>query len=331
VLQTEIQTRTTALRRTTPAQAGRVLAPAAAATKQTAYLSQVATQQGAQRQALMAQIRPVSTAARITPQAPSGRPGGVPVSGSLPTGGQGAAPVPPQITALSTDRGQPGDSILITGNGFGSTPAEVHFIVNPGPPTKDLVATQVDYWSDSQVLVHVPLVDKIPAYAGQIYLKTGGGVSPFRPFQFNPQLQYVTLDVATEQVLVSGGGFVQYLRPGTCDTYSGYINGWTSGTSPTAFDPNGCIFHDVSGTELQFRWISNDDQIFPYLKLINGWVLDSVEFRSDTGVGGGANIAEKHEGTSSPYVKVHWWVNPFGGVIYTLGITIRGPSGMPYR
>ena len=59
----------------------------------------------------------------------------------------------------------------------------------------DIAATKFDYWSDSQIVVFVPYADKIQSYTGQAYVTTASGRSQLVPFQFNPQIQYVELDI----------------------------------------------------------------------------------------------------------------------------------------
>ena len=56
----------------------------------------------------------------------------------------------------------------------------------------------------------------------------------------------------------------------------------------------------------------NDDEFFPYFRLKNGWVVDTVDFRiTYEGGGGGAYVKESHVGTNSPHILIHWWFDAF--------------------
>jgi hypothetical protein len=295
--------------------------------KQTAYLSQIAAQQAAKKQTLLAQITARAPVAAVRPAAPKltapsvrtagGSDGGQPSGGSSTS-----APPPPHIASLNVSRGQPGDPVLITGSGFGNVKGQVHFMVGSGPPVKDDTASQVDYWSDTQILAHVPPESGIQGYNGQAYVKNANGSSQLVLFQFVPQLQFVSIDLNIESTITDGGGQHSVSTPGNCRLLG--ING--------PVDPGTCVDHSVTADPgSAFTWHSNDDQFFPYLKLLGGWTTESVELRTDSGPGGGAYLADKREGTSSPFARVHWWVNPMGEMKYSLAITIKGPAGVPYR
>jgi hypothetical protein len=324
VAQAEAQRRLVVVRPSaTPVAVAMIVSP-----KQTAYLSQIAARQSAQKQALTAQLgarAPVSAARKIAPQttAPSVRTAGGSDGGQ--TGGgssSSAAAPPPHISTLSANEGQPADPILITGAGFGSTKGQVHFMVSAGPPVKDDTASQIDYWSDTQILAHVPAESGIQGYNGQAYVKNANGSSQLVLFQFVPQLQYISIDLSIESVITDGGAGHHYDPAGTCRLLG--ING--------PIDPGACVDHSVTADPgSAFTWHSNDDQFFPYLKLKGGWVTESVDLRTDSGPGGGAYLAETRQGTDSPFARVHWWVNPLGEMKYSLLITIRGPAGVPYR
>jgi hypothetical protein len=193
-------------------------------------------------------------------------------------------------------------------------------MVGAGPPVKDDTASQIDYWSDTQILAHVPLESGIQSYNGQAYVKNANGSSQLVLFQFVPQLQYVSIDLTIESVITDGGAGHHYESAGTCRLLG--ING--------PIDPGACVDHSVT-TDSWMTWHSNDDQFFPYMKLKGGWTTESVDLRTDSGPGGGAYLAETRQGTDSPFARVHWWLNPFGEMKYSLLITIRGPAGVPYR
>lgn len=280
------------------------------APKRAGYASQVAAQQAAQKQQLVAIMRRAvplranqagsgAPAPGIGRTAPSVR---TTSSGGDQTAGSGAAPPPaaPQITYLSTNHGQPKDPILITGSGFGSTQGQVHFIINPGV---DKIAP-VDYWSDTQIMAYVPDVSGISGFSGQMYIQqTGGQKSALAGFQFNP-----TLDFAE-------------LRP--------TINGPDQRVDQTDLDIYESYAHTGAGDLFGHK---ADDLFYLTTTLKNGWVVDSVNV-AVTFIYGNANAytTEARVGTSSPYLKVHWWTDAFSSVYYTPVVTIRGPLGLPYR
>ena len=208
----------------------------------------------------------------------------------------------PTITSLSVSEGQPGDPVLINGSGFGSSPGEVHFIVNPG---MDLKAS-ADYWSDAQVVATVPSAEKILSYGGYVYVQRGTDKSGVVSFKFNPALQLMTLGITADKRIKS-----------PYDT-----------TGIGAFC--GCIAHEGAGDLFGHK---DDDEFFSNTTLKNGWVVDSVNFGIHGSIFGNANasVSDSRIGTNSPYVKVHWWMDTFSSVDYNVSVNIKGPTGVPYQ
>jgi hypothetical protein len=240
----------------------------------------------------------VRTAGSGDPTGGKGDAGGAPPSTAAPT------PALPQVASLSVKQGQPKDAVLITGSGFGTTQGQVHFIINP---QMDKSAT-VDYWSDTQILTYVPDTSGVRAFpAGQVYVQASGGQkSAITPFQFNP-----TLDFAQIQPPWNEGD--KKLDP--ADLYNNPYDGFS---------------HNGAGDLL---WHSGDDVFYLTTTLKNGWVVDSaaVVVSYTYGIASNAYNAEARIGTSSLYVKVHWWTDPFSVVTYAPIVSIKGPLGLPYR
>jgi hypothetical protein len=217
-------------------------------------------------------------------------------------------PTPPTVTSLSVGEGQPGDPVLITGTAFTST-GEVHFLVNPG---MDLVAA-VDFWSNTQIVAHVPTATGIQRYGGQMYVKANNQTSALQPFIFDPTLASQTLGVWRQNApdsTIAG------------PTYDD--NGAVPG------DPNSPLAYSVGHFDSTWGWCSGhraDDQWHQASNLNNGWVVDSA-YAYDRGDGSeGSYVSDNRPGTPSLYTKVHWWEDAQGNASYFLVITIKGPIG----
>lgn len=216
----------------------------------------------------------------------------------------------PVLAALSISAGQPGDPVLITGNGFSGTVGEVHFIVANG---RDVTAP-ISGWNDSQIFTAVPDVSGILGFSGQVYVRRGSTNSRFVPFQFNPALEYRSLAITTDRI-VTGADSSSY------NVSSGIA-----------------IEHDGAGN---FFGARGEDQYFLTTRLRNGWVVDSAHitnaFYTDdrpspwTYGNASAYITEYRGGTDSPYLKVRWWRDGFSSVIYRPTVLIRGPKGVPHQ
>ena len=208
----------------------------------------------------------------------------------------------PAVGLLSAASGQPGDPILISGSGFSGVPGEVHFIVANG---KDLVAP-VSVWNDTQIFAAVPDVSGVQAYSGQMYVKRGTSSSKLVPFVFNPSMEIRTLGITNDR---SAAGAAVNLSQGTV-------------LHPTSNDP---LFGH-----------RGDDQFFASTSLKNGWTVKSAYVMGYGGGGvfvfgsGNAYVSESRQGTDSPYVKVHWWMDANSFVDYILRVDIIGPKGVPH-
>jgi hypothetical protein len=223
-------------------------------------------------------------------------------------GGTAAEVATPSIASLSVNAGQPGDPVLIAGGGFGATAGEVRFIVGQG---KELVAPMMS-WSDTQIFVAVPEASGLQAFAGQLYVRRAGGQSRLVPFQFNPSIE------------------VREIRPFP-DRRECLIRGGELGSHW-----GGHVRHDFGSALFGTK---DYDEFFQARQLRNGWtvrevVLQPHEVFATTlfGARGGVDVAEWRPGSSSPYVKLHWWVDGLSVLRYrTPAVVIAGPRGVPHE
>lgn len=221
-------------------------------------------------------------------------------------------PPPPAITSLSVGEGQPGDPVLIAGTAF-ATMGEVHFLVNPG---MDVVAP-VDFWSNTQIVAHVPTVTGIQRYGGQMYVKANNQTSALQPFIFDPTLDSQNIWVWGQRVpdstvanpVSSLGSGVDAAGAPADPTWPFESTAWHSG------DDWWCCGH------------KGDDQWYEATNLKNGWVVDSA-YAYDRGDGShGESVTDSRPGTPSLYTNVHWWMDAQSDAAYMLAITIKGPTG----
>jgi hypothetical protein len=123
------------------------------------------------------------------------------------------------------------------------------------------------------------------------------------PFRFNPTTELRTLGISGDRGLTGGATF----------SY-------------------GSIDHFGAGSLFGSR---GDDQFYLSTRLTNGWTVSSAYLIGFDGAAvytyGNANayISEFRQGTDSPYVKVHWWMDAFSSVDYDLRVVISGPKGVP--
>ena len=225
-------------------------------------------------------------------------------SSAQPLESAGSGPPPqkvmpnPAIASMSVTQGQPGDPVMITGSAFSNDGGEVHFIINPG---KDVLA-RVDFWSDTQLFLTVPDASGILGFNGQAYMVRGSDKvkSNLVPFRFNPGLEPRQITGTGDRALA-----------------------W-----PFVEDSSATTIKHVS---YSFFWgHKGDDVFFLSTKLKNGWVVDSASVSPSCSKSGvGAYVGELRPGTDSPYLKVHWWINPMGCLYYGFGVVVIGPKGVP--
>jgi hypothetical protein len=79
---------------------------------------------------------------------------------------------------------------------------------------------------------------------------------------------------------------------------------------------------------------SGDDTFHNTLVLKNGWTVKECHLFIHSSVGSGAEVTDCRPGTTSPFVKVHWYLDPTfvvpNDLTYSVRLTLTGPSGTRY-
>lgn len=242
-------------------------------------------------------------------QVPSGAQSSTPPSGGTSTGtgmstppSQPPGPTTPVITSLSVQQGQPGDPVMITGTNFGPGLGEIHFVIANG---RDVVAPAGAIWSDNQIFTSVPDATGLLAFNGQVYIKRAADqkTSNLVAFRFEPSLELRQLGRTSD---------TQVAQPGRI-----HANG------RDILHENGSPFWGYKGNDI----------LFNNTRLKNGWVADNAFVTVFSQRCGGAYVNNTKLSTDWPYLDVRWWVDPcvpyLASVSYGIGVTIRGPKGVP--
>ncbi len=298
--------------------------------RRTQRAKQLSDRQAAQAAQVLAKLRALGQAPpKSTPPPPRGT---YAVSGGTTQSGQKIAPskvlsavsstpaTGPVITSLTHNQGQPGDPIGVIGEYFPGSLCEVHFVVNPGMDLKAKTDNQNYYGISTSV---PPVRGVLASYDGYVYVVvvSTSQKSNQVPFRFNPAVDYSsTLRITPDHV--AWGGDMR------CD-----ING------PCTFDARwGSVSRSIVNSDFM-AGSKGDDEFFKGYQLKNGWKVDQVQLIKQDTWNGDCGVSVKNEGTDSPYVVVHWWVNPawVGAEMtpsytgYVLTIWLRGPLGVPYQ
>jgi hypothetical protein len=215
------------------------------------------------------------------------------------------------IRQLSAAEGDPGTPILLTGDGFGDSSGEVHFIVANG---RDLKAA-VSSWSNSQVMAEVPYLDGVSAFDGSVYVQhSDGRKSAGNGFRFRPPLDVAVLGMPP---CVTGAHF--------CAAYSDSV---MSAGGDSYFYENYAVRASMVAS---FNGIDN---FYNSAQLKNGWTVVSCGSEVATPVSHGHYSVANTDcrvGTSSPFVKLRWWIDwGVNRVAYAPRVVITGPKGLPY-
>lgn len=230
-----------------------------------------------------------------------------------PTSPSGPAPV---ITSLSSVDAQPGDPILISGSGFGQSPAgtTVHAILAPG---RDVQLAAPDYQSDTQIQTTLPkgisgIADNPHA---TMYVQTANGKSPLVMFHFIPATQIISLGLNRQEVVIDQSAVDA--DDGWDDTPDATFN--------MVFHHGGALW---GGT--------GDDYWYRGVQLKNGWTVVSIDPAPQINPNADAYLSESHLGTADLSFTVHWWTSGgsycchAGWVGYRPTIMIQGPAGIPF-
>jgi hypothetical protein len=217
----------------------------------------------------------------------------------------------PVITSLSAAEGVPGDGIIVTGSGFGTTNGEVHFVVGTDPALDLKAAPQL--WINNEIFTAVPDPSAsdpsmgATAFSGVVYVVVGGVKSNFVPFRFDPIIDHRLIRVPADYVL---GDFANVS-----------IATW-----------EGLMYIDRSNVDF-ISGKSGDDQFFRHTLLQNGWTVESMPTAPAAPSGGGISLIIARVGTNSPYMDVFSWVDTYfvnsGYFYYSIEIPIKGPRGLP--
>jgi hypothetical protein len=291
--------------------------------RKTQYLQAVAAAQTSQQQKIATQ-RPAMVSARTLT---------IPQGVSTQTASGTPPPPPPPslaITSLSVAQGQPGDTVAITGSGFGENlcALQVHFVVNPKMDLPVNLHYNSYYYCyngpiGDTLWVQIPDFSGVLAYDGEIYVTRAEEKTASLKFHFNPALDFVQLAPPCNgpDSKISTIDFqCPYFEPPSWDYLITVHNG------AGLFDP---LTGDFLGHKAE-------DEFFVSTVLKNGWVVDSVAIKCASYKGcvtesAGAYVLLSLVGSPSPYVGVHWWTDAFSIVEYQIYVNIKGPKGVPYQ
>ena len=237
----------------------------------------------------------------------------------LPPGGISRVPAPvpaptPVISNLSKIQGQPGDEVIISGSGFGSTPDVVTLVLKSGREE----SVYVPNWSDTSIKIVVPALANysLDNYGdAKFYVKRGNVLSNPANFRVNPII--ITRRMEMPFILISGADY--RLKPASPP----FLSGPSISAQKTFISRS----WGIAGER-------GDDEFFVNKSLVNGWkvVRAYLEGRSSgtavehTG-NANATIVESWPGNSRPYVKVHFFGDANSSLTYSLVIEITGPKG----
>lgn len=235
----------------------------------------------------------------------------------------------PTIKAITTadpngsGPARPNAQVLIAGIGFTSTD-KIHFVIN----NQDLVASIVNSYlnTDDQVVVTIPDSSgfaneiKVPVYIENVQ----GNKGPLFTMTLAPQLESIALSMHIFNDNEIGDAMKQ--DRGFFD-FSGCSNHW---------DDN-WLHCRTNSSQV---WGGKRDEIFLRdVQLKNNWVVKDILFQTyiysplpvPNPIKAEATIVESRIGSSSLYLKVHWWDEPNWALAYLFTYLIEGPKGTAYK
>lgn len=220
-------------------------------------------------------------------------------------------------TMVSTNpQGQPGDPIVIQGEGF-SNP-KVHFIIANG---MDKVA-DIQFSDGNTIRTSVPDVTGVANdYAGSVYVMCDGNrKSNLVGFTFHPTKDYQMIDLY--KFRPDGYGNISFSEKAMSNYYM-----MIPDTDPN--NPKNYIANILAGHHTgELLWGFKDDDIyFQTKRLKNNWKVSYIDLTHEDG---GSRLDGSSYGTDSPYAKVHWWVDLCSFCDYYLTWHVEGPKGTTY-
>ncbi len=225
---------------------------------------------------------------------------------------------PSGSTMVSTNpQGQPGDPIIISGNGFVNP--KVHFIVAPGV---DKLAT-IDFWDGTTIRTSVPDVTGLANdYAGSVYVICDGNKkSNLMNFTFHPTIDYKMINLY--KFRPDGTGNISFSQK-AMNNYYMFVpddNPDYPGSSNDKYIATMMAGHHVGELLWGFK---DDDYYYQTKRLKNNWKVSWIDFS------GQGRLEDSRPGTDSPYVKIHWWVDLCSFCDYYVSWHIQGPKGTSY-
>lgn len=242
----------------------------------------------------------------------------------------------PHIYNVEPESGEPGDSILLTGNGWlTASDTKVYFTLPGDNGTygatscalggKKIEAEYAEVLNRKQRVVRLPeQIEgiKLPHFRGVVYAERPDTTRSRRPFKLKPRIVIESIFANLDLCDICEADST--LAPPVADTTNlerGYV----------------CHAHD--GVAALFAGAKGDDRFFKTTQLKNGWLVDDAyiwSLKPSTIILGllfgdcKVSVKEYRKGTTSPYVRTHWWWDvPVYGVMYEIEITAKGPVGIP--
>jgi hypothetical protein len=256
---------------------------------------------------------------------------------STPGSQQNATAAGPNITKIIVNgkpgsSGQPGDSVMIEGTGFGSNPT-VYFLVANG--NSQMATLNPIYTGNKSIVATVPEVTGIPKYIGSVAVSTANG-NDNAPFTFLPI-------IATQPIAITMAN-VQWSDP-NCPTNGASASSGEWECAIVTYQQISNVPNTAAKQFLSFNppqgpnspiTLTSADVFFKGYKLLNGWVVDSVVFLPYAYPQEPNNTKTTLQGftagSGSPQGTIHSSISgPYNASSYYLTIMIHGPQGTNYQ
>jgi len=223
-------------------------------------------------------------------------------------GTQGSPPPPPPKywATASPAQGNSHTRITLT-HSLGFPERRVN--LNPPPGFGWPGFAYVSNWTATSAVVQLRYMPGVPQYSGTIdvELELNGTNVIHIPFTWVPQLE------TKEMTLL-----YTFLDQST------FPNSDTHLTGPGAQQNYNQVTYEFNG----LFGGKGDDEIFRNVHLSPGWSVVSARVEAQATSGhANATLVDSRPGSNSPYVKVHWWADPFSSLRYFVYVTVKGPEG----